>query len=148
MLLMRRQEIPVRQEGRESAFFSYMECTPAIDGVDRAPGYVPPIWSMADEVDHSLQWQRRRTSRRRVSAGEWIGIQDMKIIEVTFYVVPANFSGVPFSLEQAWPLGWYYMRRFCHSPHYLHTEESSLYGYFSTQPCTGKAVVPKRIVHC
>lgn len=48
------------QEEEEFAFMPYMECTPLMDVVDRALGYVPLRWSTADGADHSFQWKRYR----------------------------------------------------------------------------------------
>lgn len=79
-----------------------MHSTDGWDSVDRALGFVTLTWSTADEVDHSLQWKKWKTSGRRVSAGECFGIENKKRVVGAVHVAGANVSVQPFSLELAW----------------------------------------------
>lgn len=102
VLLLFSIEVRGNKEG-EFSFLWYMECSRALDNVDKVLEYVSLWWSTNEDTDHTLAEMFCTSREDSLWGGEWSGPEQFGSIKGTIQVVGENFVVQPFRDGVTWP---------------------------------------------
>lgn len=93
-------------------FSQDMECTPALDNLDKQLGCMCLRWSTTDEQDHDAVAGYELNNRTGLNAGEWCAVELFSAIRGVVHVVKGKYGNPLLSKPLPWPYHLFYVNIF------------------------------------